>query len=118
MQTRHSRPGPAHALVTLGHQSREVGLFKDDDGSAHLMHDAPAGFLRVDRLSADHTAARSWYPSWGIDPATGPTTLPTFRLTGSQSGRCPDISGGSRASGVTSRVGDCNGDADQGWNRG
>ena len=27
----------------LGHQSRDLGLFKDDDGTAYLMHDDPAG---------------------------------------------------------------------------
>src|SRR3954468_507267 len=43
----------------LGHQSRDLGLFKDDDGTAYLMHDDPAGSLRIDRLSADYTTAQS-----------------------------------------------------------
>ena len=43
----------------LGHQSRDLGLFKDDDGTAYLMHDDPAGLLRIDRLSADYTTAQS-----------------------------------------------------------
>ena len=43
----------------LGHQSRDLGLFKDDDGTAYLMHDDPAGSLRIDRLSADYTSAQS-----------------------------------------------------------
>jgi beta-xylosidase len=47
------------ATDPLGRQSRDVGLFKDDDGSAYLMHDDAAGYLRVDRLSADYTTAES-----------------------------------------------------------
>src|SRR5690349_5606278 len=43
----------------LGHQSRDLGLFSDDDGTAYLMHDDPAGSLRIDRLSADYTTAQS-----------------------------------------------------------
>jgi hypothetical protein len=43
----------------LGHQSRDLGLFKDDDGTAYLMHDDPAGSLRIDQLSADYTTAQS-----------------------------------------------------------
>jgi len=43
----------------LGNQSRDLGLFKDDDGTAYLMHDDPAGLLRIDRLSADYTSAQS-----------------------------------------------------------
>src|SRR5512142_1680357 len=205
----------------LGHQSRDLGLFKDDDGSAYLMHDDPAGSLRIDRLSADYTtaqadvavfpeieapamvkvggryfllgshltgwalndnvyatatslsgpwsgfsnvapagtrtydsqssfllpvtgsagtsyvylgdrwnsgdlnsslpvwlpitltpsgtAALSWYPSWGIDTSTGAITLPTWRLTGVQSGRCLEISGTSSTNGATTQLWDCNG---------
>jgi hypothetical protein len=213
------------ASEPLGHQSRDLGLFKDDDGIAYLMHDDPAGYLRIDRLSADYTtadsevasfpelespamakvggryfllashltgwgtndnvyasalslsgpwsgfanvavagthtydsqtsfllslsgsagtsyvyigdrwnsgdlnsslpvwlpitltgtgtAALSWYPSWGLDTDTGVTSLPDYRLTGSQSGRCLDISGGSQANGATAEIWDCNGGANQ-----
>src|SRR3954465_1378924 len=56
----------------LGHQSRDLGLFKDDDGTAYLMHDDPAGSLRIDRLSADYTSAQSAVASFpGLEaPAT------------------------------------------------
>jgi hypothetical protein len=47
------------ASAPLGHQSRDLGLFRDEDGSAYLMHDDPAGYLRIDRLSADYTTAQS-----------------------------------------------------------
>jgi hypothetical protein len=209
----------------LGNQSRDLGLFKDDDGTAYLMHDDPAGSLRIDRLSVDYTAAQSavatfpeieapaiakvggryfllgshltgwstndnvyatatsiggpwsaftnvapagtrtydsqtsfllpvqgsagtsyvyigdrwnagdlnsslpvwlpitltssgtaalsWYPSWGIDTATGTTTLPTYHLTGAQSGRCLDITGASQTNGTAAEIWDCNGGANQ-----
>jgi hypothetical protein len=60
----------------------------------------------------------SWYPSWGIDTTTGSVTLPTFRLTGAQSGRWLDIAGGSQANGTAAQIWDCNGGANQNWNRG
>jgi hypothetical protein len=209
----------------LGHQSRDLGLFKDDDGTAYLMHDDPAGSLRIDRLSADYTvaqsavatfpeleapavakvggryflvashltgwatndnvyatatslsgpwsgftnlaatgtrtydsqssfllpvagsagtsyvyvgdrwnagdlnsslpvwlpitlsstgtAALSWYPSWGIDAAAGSVTLPAYRFTSRQSGRCLDIAGAAQANGTTTQIWDCNGGANQ-----
>lgn len=209
----------------LGHQSRDLGLFKDTDGTAYLMHDDPAGSLRIDRLSADYTSAQSavasfpeieapamakvgnryvlvgshltgwgtndnvyasatslsgpwsgfsnvaitgtrtydsqssfllpvtgssgtsyvylgdrwnsgdlnsslpvwlpitltpsgtaalsWYPSWGIDTSTGAITLPTWRLTGVQSGRCLEISGTSSTNGATTQLWDCNGGTNQ-----
>ena len=213
------------ATGPLGHQSRDLGLFKDADGTAYLMHDDPAGSLRIDRLSADYTAAQaavasfpeieapalakvdgrylllgshltgwgtndnvyasatslsgpwsafsnvapdgtrtydsqtsfllpvsgsagtsyvyvgdrwnsgdlnssvpvwlpitltgsgtaalSWYPSWGIDTATGLTTLPSYRLAGSQSGRCLEITGGSTANGAATQIWDCTGGTNQ-----
>jgi hypothetical protein len=209
----------------LGHQSRDLGLFRDDDGTAYLMHDDPAGYLRIDRLSADYTtaqssvaafpeiespaiakvggryfllgshltgwgtndnvyasalslsgpwsgftdvavsgtrtydsqtsfllpvtgsagtsyvylgdrwnagdlnsslpvwlpitltssgtAALSWHPSWGIDTATGLTTLPASRLVGVQSGRCLDLTGEPRTNGATTQLRDCNGETSQ-----
>ena len=205
----------------LGHQSRDLGLFKDDDGTAYLMHDDPAGSLRIDRLSADYTTAQtavasfpeleapaiakvggryfllgshltgwgtndnvyatatslsgpwsaftnvapagtrtynsqtsfllpvtgsagtgyvylgdrwnsgdlnaslpvwlpisltaagtaslSWYPRWGIDTATGSITLPAYRLTGQQSGRCLSVAGDSTSDGAALQLGDCAG---------
>jgi hypothetical protein len=213
------------ATGPLGRQSRDLGLFKDTDGTAYLMHDDPAGYLRIDRLSADYTTAQaavasfpeiespalakvdgryillgshltgwgtndnvyasatslsgpwssftnvapagtrtydsqtsfllpvtgtsgtsyvylgdrwnaqdlnssvpvwlpitltgsgtavlSWYPSWGIDTVTGLTTLPAGRLTGTQSGRCLDITGGSTTNGAATQIWDCDGGADQ-----
>src|SRR3954452_4966030 len=60
--TRTTPCGPYNYLGAsdpLGHQSRDLGLFEDDDGTAYLMHDDPAGSLRIDRLSADYTTAQS-----------------------------------------------------------
>jgi hypothetical protein len=64
-------------------------------------------------LTSSGTAALSWYPSWGIDTASGSVTLPTLRLTGAQSGRCLDIAGGSQTNGATTQIWDCNGGAGQ-----
>ncbi len=213
------------ATDPLGHQSRDLGLFKDSDGTAYLMHDDPAGSLRIDRLSADYTtaqsavatfpeieapaiakvggryfllgshltgwatndnvyasatslsgpwsgftnvapagtstynsqtsfllpvtgsagtsyvyigdrwnssdlnsslpvwlpitltgngtAALSWYPSWGIDTATGSLTLPTYRLKGVQSNRCLTIANASQANGAGAQISDCASGANQ-----
>lgn len=38
----------------LGFQSRDLGLFQDDDGSAYLLSEDRANGLRIDRLSADY----------------------------------------------------------------
>jgi hypothetical protein len=43
----------------LGFQSRDLGLFQDDDGTAYLMSEDPANGLRIDRLSADYTSVQS-----------------------------------------------------------
>src|SRR3954451_23864722 len=65
-------------------------------------------------LTADGTAALSWYPSWGIDTTTGSITLPTYRrLAGNQSGRCLDIVGGAPINGSTTQISDCNNGAGQ-----
>lgn len=40
----------------LGFQSRDLGLFKDDDGTAYLLTEDRANGLRIDRLSADYTS--------------------------------------------------------------
>jgi hypothetical protein len=65
-------------------------------------------------LTSTGTAVLSWYPSWGIDTATGSVTLPVYsRLTGVQSGRCLGIIGGSQTNGATTELRDCNGSAGQ-----
>jgi hypothetical protein len=65
-------------------------------------------------LTSTGTAALSWYPSWGIDTATGSVTLPTYhRLAGVQSGRCLEIAGSSQTDGATTQIWDCNGGANQ-----
>jgi hypothetical protein len=43
----------------LGYESRDIGLFKDDDGTAYLLTEDRRNGLRVDRLSADHTSVVS-----------------------------------------------------------
>ncbi|WP_182876720.1 lectin [Microbispora sp. H10670] len=43
----------------LGFESRDLGLFKDDDGTAYLLTEDRAHGLRIDRLSADYTQAVS-----------------------------------------------------------
>ncbi|KAI1112338.1 carbohydrate-binding module family 35 protein [Nemania sp. NC0429] len=46
----------------LGFQSRDLGLFKDDDGSAYLLTEDRANGLRIDQLSADYlSVAKSTY---------------------------------------------------------
>ena len=42
-----------------GHPSRDLGLFKDDDGTAYMIHEDPAAGMRIERLSADYTSAQS-----------------------------------------------------------
>jgi hypothetical protein len=216
------------ATRPLGHPSRDVGLFIDDDGTAYLTHEDPAAGMRIERLAADYTtaqstvatfpslespamakvggryflltshltgwgtndnvyatatslagpwsswtnfapsgtrtydsqtsfllpitgaagtnyiylgdrwnsgdlysslpiwlpitltsdgtAALSWYPSWGVDAATATISLPTYpRLTGDQSGRCLDITGGAPTNGSTTQIMDCNGSAGQSY---
>ncbi|ETK37770.1 ricin-type beta-trefoil lectin domain protein [Microbispora sp. ATCC PTA-5024] len=43
----------------LGFESRDIGLFKDDDGTAYLLTEDRAHGLRIDRLSNDYTQAVS-----------------------------------------------------------
>ncbi|KUI72633.1 hypothetical protein VM1G_08505 [Cytospora mali] len=38
----------------LGHQSRDIGLFQDDDGSAYLLSEDRANGLRIDALTDDY----------------------------------------------------------------
>ncbi|WP_030231131.1 RICIN domain-containing protein [Streptomyces sp. NRRL S-350] len=38
----------------LGHQSRDIGLFQESDGSAYLLSEDRQNGLRIDRLSADY----------------------------------------------------------------
>jgi hypothetical protein len=43
----------------LGFQSRDMNLFKDDDGTAYLLSEDRANGLRIDRLSADYLSVAS-----------------------------------------------------------
>jgi hypothetical protein len=43
----------------LGFQSRDMGLFKDDDGTAYLLSEDRANGLRIDKLSADYLSVAS-----------------------------------------------------------
>ncbi|KAJ5461253.1 uncharacterized protein N7458_002805 [Penicillium daleae] len=43
----------------LGFQSRDMGLFKDDDGSAYLLSEDRPNGLRIDRLTDDYTNVTS-----------------------------------------------------------
>jgi hypothetical protein len=47
------------ATRPLGHPSRDLGLFTDDDGTAYMIHEDPAAGMRIERLSADYTSAQS-----------------------------------------------------------
>src|SRR5438552_1130930 len=43
----------------LGHQSRDMNLFQDDDGSAYLLSEDRVNGLRIDKLSADYLSVSS-----------------------------------------------------------
>ena len=43
----------------LGHQSRDIGLFQDTDGTGYLLSEDRANGLRIDRLSADYLSVIS-----------------------------------------------------------
>ncbi|MGH3415343.1 MAG: family 43 glycosylhydrolase, partial [Actinocrinis sp.] len=43
----------------LGHQSRDIGLFQDSDGTGYLLSEDRASGLRIDRLSADYLSVAS-----------------------------------------------------------
>ncbi|KAI0971586.1 carbohydrate-binding module family 35 protein [Xylaria arbuscula] len=46
----------------LGFQSRDIGLFQDDDGSAYLLTEDRANGLRIDQLSSDYlSVSKSTY---------------------------------------------------------
>src|SRR3954465_14572228 len=47
------------ATRPLGHPSRDLGLFKDDDGTAYMIAAGPAAGMRIERLSAGYTSAQS-----------------------------------------------------------
>jgi hypothetical protein len=47
------------ATRPLGHPSRDLGLFKDDDDTAYMIHEDPAAGMRIERLAADYTSAQS-----------------------------------------------------------
>ena len=43
----------------LGHQSRDIGLFQDTDGTGYLLSEDRASGLRIDRLSSDYLSVVS-----------------------------------------------------------
>ena len=43
----------------LGHQSRDLGLYQDTDGTAYLLSEDRANGLRIDKLSADYLSVAS-----------------------------------------------------------
>jgi hypothetical protein len=43
----------------LGHQSRDIGLFQDSDGSGYLLSEDRASGLRIDKLSSDYLSVVS-----------------------------------------------------------
>ncbi|GAB3890994.1 RICIN domain-containing protein [Kibdelosporangium lantanae] len=43
----------------LGHQSRDIGLYQDTDGTAYLLTEDRAAGLRIDRLSSDYLSVAS-----------------------------------------------------------
>ena len=43
----------------LGHQSRDIGLFQDTDGSGYLLSEDRASGLRIDKLSSDYLSVVS-----------------------------------------------------------
>uniref|UniRef100_A0A8H7NCE2 CBM6 domain-containing protein n=1 Tax=Bionectria ochroleuca TaxID=29856 RepID=A0A8H7NCE2_BIOOC len=48
----------------LGFQSRDMGLFKDDDGSAYLLTEDRANGLRIDALSSDYLSVTRNVYTW------------------------------------------------------
>ncbi|KFY12482.1 hypothetical protein V491_06784 [Pseudogymnoascus sp. VKM F-3775] len=49
----------------LGHQSRDINLFKDTDGTAYLLTEDRASGLRIDKLSSDYLSAVSEVYTFG-----------------------------------------------------
>ncbi|KAK2756505.1 hypothetical protein FQN54_005398 [Arachnomyces sp. PD_36] len=49
----------------LGYESRDIGLFKDDDGTAYLLTEDRENGLRIDQLSSDYTQVDSEVYVWG-----------------------------------------------------
>ncbi|KFX99267.1 hypothetical protein V495_05725 [Pseudogymnoascus sp. VKM F-4514 (FW-929)] len=49
----------------LGHQSRDINLFKDTDGSAYLLTEDRASGLRIDKLSSDYLSVVSEVYTFG-----------------------------------------------------
>lgn len=76
------------ATRPLSHPSRDLGLFKDDDGTAYMIHEDPAAGMRIERLSADYTSAQSTvatFPSLespAMAKVSGRYFLLTSHLTG------------------------------------
>ncbi|KFY35837.1 hypothetical protein V494_05562 [Pseudogymnoascus sp. VKM F-4513 (FW-928)] len=49
----------------LGHQSRDINLFKDTDGTAYLLTEDRASGLRIDKLSSDYLSVASEVYTFG-----------------------------------------------------
>ncbi|KAI1362340.1 carbohydrate-binding module family 35 protein [Xylaria arbuscula] len=58
----------------LGYQSRDMGLFKDDDGSGYLLTEDRVNGLRIDKLSADYLSVASSTYLWS-DSIEAPAIL-------------------------------------------
>ncbi|KAI0909995.1 glycosyl hydrolase [Ustulina deusta] len=70
----------------LGFQSRDLGLFKDDDGSAYLLTEDRANGLRIDKLSSDYLSVASSTYLWS-DSIEAPAILKrqgTYYMFGSK----------------------------------
>ncbi|QSZ32185.1 hypothetical protein DSL72_001756 [Monilinia vaccinii-corymbosi] len=53
------------ASQPLGHQSRDLNVFKDTDGTGYLLTEDRAKGLRIDKLSADYTSVVSEVTAFG-----------------------------------------------------
>ncbi|KAI1086668.1 carbohydrate-binding module family 35 protein [Rostrohypoxylon terebratum] len=58
----------------LGHQSRDMGLFQDDDGTGYLLTEDRQNGLRIDKLSADYLTVDSATYLWS-DSIEAPALL-------------------------------------------
>ncbi|KAH9892382.1 galactan 1,3-beta-galactosidase [Xylariomycetidae sp. FL2044] len=70
----------------LGFQSRDIGLFKDDDGSAYLLTEDRENGLRIDALSDDYLNVTSSVYLWS-DSIEAPAVIrrgDTYYMFGSQ----------------------------------
>ncbi|KAI0015134.1 galactan 1,3-beta-galactosidase [Xylariomycetidae sp. FL0641] len=76
-----------YSFQPLGFQSRDVGLFKDDDGSAYLLTEDRENGLRIDALSADYLNVTESTYLWAGDAIEAPAVVKhagTYFMFGSQ----------------------------------